>query len=135
MIEHEIKIRVRYGETDRMGYVYYGNYATYFEVARVEGLRNLGVNYKDLEEDGVMLPVLEFKIKYYKPAFYDDELRIVSRIEKMPSVRIHFSYQTFNKENELLNEAETTLVFVDTKTQKPVAIPDDLKDKFQNYFA
>jgi acyl-CoA thioester hydrolase len=134
MIQHKIKIRVRYGETDRMGYVYYGNYATYFEVARVEGLRELGINYKDLEEDGVMLPVLEFKIKYYKPAYYDDELTIVSTVSKMPGVRIHFTYQTFNQKGDLLNEAETTLVFVDTKTQKPVSIPEDLRFRFQPFF-
>jgi acyl-CoA thioester hydrolase len=130
MIVHDTKLRVRYGETDRMGYVYYGNYATYFEVARVEALRELGVSYKELEDDGVMLPVLEYKIKYYKPAYYDDELLIRTTIKKMPAVRIHFSYQTFNRGGELINEAEITLVFVSTKTQKPVKLPNDLEIKF-----
>jgi len=134
MIEHDTKLRVRYGETDRMGYVYYGNYATYFEVARVETLRKLGISYKELEDDGVMLPVLEFKIKYYKPAYYDDELVIKTIIQKMPSVRIHFSYQTFNQSGGLINEAEITLVFVDTNTQKPVKLPDDLKERFAKEF-
>ena len=134
MIEKETKIRVRYGETDRMGYVYYGNYASYFEVARVETLRNMGISYKKLEDDGVMLPVLEFKIKYYKPAFYDDELTIQIVIEKMPGIRIHFRYKTFNSDNLLLNEAETTLVFVDIKTGKPRMIPEDLATIFSGYF-
>ena len=134
MIEKEIKIRVRYGETDRMGYVYYGNYATYFEVARVETLRNMGISYKKLEDDGVMLPVLEYKIKYYKPAFYDDELRIQITIEKLPGIRIHFRYKTYNSENVLLNEAETTLVFVNIKTGKPRMIPDDLSVIFSSHF-
>ena len=134
MIEHDIKLRVRYGETDRMGYVYYGNYATYFEVARVETLRKLGISYKELEDDGVMLPVLDFKIRYFKPAFYDDELVIRTIIKKMPSVRIHFLYKTFNQIGELINEAEITLVFVSTKTQKPVKLPDDLKEKFAEKF-
>ena len=74
MISNEIQVRVRYAETDQMGYVYYGNYATYFEVARVELLRSIGFSYKKLEEEGVMLPVFEFSIKYFKPAFYDDLL-------------------------------------------------------------
>lgn len=134
MIEHDTKLRVRYGETDRMGYVYYGNYATYFEVARVETLRKLGISYKKLEDDGVMLPVLDFKIRYYKPAYYDDELVIKTIIKKMPAVRIHFSYKTFNQIGELLNEAEITLVFVNTKTQKPVKLPDDLKERFTEKF-
>jgi len=134
MIEKEIKIRVRYGETDRMGYVYYGNYASYFEVARVEMLRSMGISYKKLEEDGVMLPVLEFKIKYFKPAYYDDELSIKIRVKKMPSVRIHFEYETYNQENVLLNKAETTLVFVDIKTGKPCEIPADLLPHFKVYF-
>ena len=134
MIEREIKIRVRYSETDKMGYVYYGNYATYFEVARVEMLRSLGVSYKKLEDDGVMLPVLDFKIKYYKPAYYDDKLRVKVRVEKMPGVRIHFYYQTLNDANVLLNDAETTLVFVDIESGKPRMIPEDLVDYFASYF-
>jgi acyl-CoA thioester hydrolase len=134
MIEKEIKIRVRYGETDRMGYVYYGNYASYFEVARVEMLRSMGISYKKLEEDGVMLPVLEFKIKYFKPAYYDDELSIKLRINTMPSVRIHFEYETYNQDKVLLNKAETTLVFVDIKSGKPCEIPEDLFPNFKAYF-
>lgn len=131
MIEKEIKIRVRYGETDKMGYVYYGNYATYFEVARVETLRSLGISYKKIEDDGVMLPVLEFKIKYFKPAFYDDELTIKTRITSLPGVRIHFEYETYNGDKVLLNKAETTLVFVDIKTGKPCNIPEDLLPYFK----
>lgn len=134
MIEKEIKIRVRYSETDKMGYVYYGNYASYFEVARVEMLRSLGVSYKKLEDDGVMLPVLDFKIKYFKPAFYDDELTIRIRMEKMPNTRIHFTYDTLNAEGILLNKAETTLVFVDMKSNKPRAIPEDLVTYFSSFF-
>lgn len=134
MIEKEIKVRVRYSETDKMGYVYYGNYASYFEVARVEMLRSLGVSYKKLEDDGVMLPVLDFKIKYFKPAYYDDELTIRSRVEKLPGVRIHFFYETYNADAVLLNKAETTLVFVDIKTGRPCEMPADLLPYFSKYF-
>lgn len=118
------KLRVRYAETDRMGYAYYGNYATYFEVARVEAMRALGMSYKSLEDDGVLLPVSEFNIKYKKPAYYDDELTIVVRVIEMPQVRFSFNYETYNKAGDLLNTAFTQLVFVNKATGKPMVIPD-----------
>ncbi|HCW09354.1 MAG TPA: thioesterase, partial [Cytophagales bacterium] len=96
MYQSETRIRVRYGETDQMGFVYYGNYAMYYEVARVESLRQLGLTYKELEDGGVMMPVLENKSKFFAPAFYDDELRIVTTIHDLPSVRITFTYEIFN---------------------------------------
>lgn len=122
----ETKLRVRYAETDRMGYCYYGNFAAYFEVARVEALRSLGVTYKDLEDDGVVLPVLEYQIKYFKPAFYDEELRIETKIEEVKGARIYFSYTTFNEANEAINKAKTTLVFVDYDTKRPMNPPKEL---------
>ncbi|MES2387034.1 MAG: thioesterase family protein [Bacteroidota bacterium] len=114
MFTAEIQVRVRYAETDRMGYVYYGNYATYFEVARVESLRALGFTYKGMEDSGVMLPVLELKTKFIRPARYDDLLTVKTEIRQMPGTRIHFHYEVFSSEGELLTIAETTLVFVDT---------------------
>lgn len=134
MFESEIQIRVRYGETDRMGFVYYGNYATYFEVARVEALRKLGINYKDMEDGGVGLPVLDFKIKYIKPAFYDELLTIKIQIRELPGVRIKFDYETLNEEGRLLNVAETTLVFVNTTTMKPCPAPEFILEKIGPYF-
>ena len=133
MIEFEIKIRVRYAETDRMGYVYYGNYSSFFEVARVEMLRSLGINYRDLEDDGVMLPVLEYRIKYYKPAYYDDELTIKVIMKELPGVGIHFDYKTYVGET-LVNEADTTLVFVNIKSGRPQMIPDDLLEIFEKHY-
>lgn len=134
MIVSAIKIRVRYGETDRMGFVYYGNYATYFEVARVELLRELGISYKVLEDSGISLPVVDFKIKYIKPAYYDDLLTVKTTVATLPSTRIHFSYETFNGEGVLLNIAETTLVFVNIKIMKPIATPSGILEKMQRYF-
>jgi len=134
MINTEIQIRVRYGETDRMGFVYYGNYATYFEVARVESLREMGINYRDMEDQGISLPVSEYKIKYIKPAFYDDQLTIKTQVREMPGVRIKFNYETYNQDGILLNVSETTLVFVDIKSMKPCLIPDFVKEKLQPYF-
>jgi len=134
MFKSKIKLRVRYAETDKMGYVYYGNYASYFEVARVEAIRKLGVSYKKMEDDGIALPVLEYAIKYYKPAFYDDELTIETTITELPKLRIHFSYKTYNANTELINEATTTLVFVDRNTEKPCLAPNNFMELIQKYF-
>ena len=134
MITGEVKFRVRYSETDRMGYVYYGHYAQYFEVARVEMLRSLGFSYKKLEDEGVILPVLEYFIKYIRPAYYDDELIVKTTINEMPSTRILFNYETYNEKDELLNTAKTTLVFVNQKSGRPTALPADLKEAMEKYF-
>jgi acyl-CoA thioester hydrolase len=118
-----------------MNYVYYGNYAQYFEVARVEALRNLGISYKELEEkEGVMLPVLDYQIKFFKPGFYDELLTIDTSIIKMPEARIAFEYEVFNEKNELINKASTTLVFVNKSTGKPMAAPDSFLKLLQPYF-
>lgn len=129
----ETIIRVRYAETDRMGYVYYGNYATYFEVGRVETLRALGITYKSLEDEGIMLPVLELQTKYLLPAHYDDELIIKTTIPVMPSVRIKFEYETWRGDQQL-NSAWTELVFVNRQTGKPVKCPDHITDSLKKYF-
>jgi acyl-CoA thioester hydrolase len=133
MFTNEISLRVRYSETDKMGYVYYGNYAAYFEVARVETLRKLGVSYRQLEEDGLLLPVLEYTIKYLKPAFYDDELRIETCITEWPQTRIFFSYKTY-RGKELLNEAKTSLVFVNKESGRPTKCPESILSKLQPAF-
>lgn len=123
LLKFSTKIRVRYSETDQMGYCYYGNYASYFEVARVEALREKGISYRALEESGILLPVTHFEIRYFQPARYDDLLEIQTSITQVKGVRISFSYQTFNESGTLLNEATTQLVFVNAETQKPMAIP------------
>lgn len=134
MYEHEVKLRVRYAETDRMGYVYYGNYAEYLEVARVEMLRSLGISYRELEEQGVMLPVRELRITYHKPALYDDEITVRTELRSMPGVRIVFHYALFNTADVLLSEAETMLVFIDAKTGRPRSAPADIAEKLSPYF-
>lgn len=131
---HAHSLRVRYAETDRMGYVYYGVYAQYFEVARVEALRSLGMSYKRMEDDGVMLPVHDLNVKYHLPAFYDDALTIHTRIAVKPSVRILFSYEVRNERGDLLTEATTTLVFIDKTTGRPCRAPQALLDLFVPYF-
>lgn len=134
MFDTETTIRVRYGETDKMSYVYYGNYASYFEVARVEALRSLGMSYRSMEEDGILLPVLEYKVKYFKPALYDDLLKVRTIIPCMPSVRIVFEYEIFNEAGIKLTEAETTLVFIDQESGRPRKAPELLLDKLTPYF-
>ena len=122
MITHKIELRVRYGETDQMGFCYYGNYAQYLEVARVETLRKQGISYKELEEQGILLPVRNYSIKYVSPAKYDDLLTIQTEIIKLEGSRIIFSYQ-IQKNGQLIATAETELVFVSSKTFKPIKMP------------
>ncbi len=131
MYKTKTKLRVRYAETDRMSYVYYGNYAMYFEVARVDAMKGIGMSYKELEDSGIMMPVLEYNIKYFKPAFYDDELTIETIIDQEPSARIRFDYKTYNSQGQELNNAYTTLVFVDVKTGRPVKAPSHFLEKLR----
>ncbi len=128
MLESTTKIRVRYAETDQMGYVYYGNYATYFEVARVELLRVNNISYKELEDTGIMLPVLKLEVNYHKPGKYDDLLTIKTIIKKKPSVRIEFDFEIFNEQNELITTGCTSLVFIDMKRNRPTKAPKIIMD-------
>ena len=123
MFKNNHQIRVRYGETDQMGYCYYGNYAQYFEVGRVEALRSLGLSYKALEDDGIMLPVLDFNVKYIAPAYYDDLLTIEKTIERIDGARLYFSYEIKNEAGKLISKATTTLVFVNKTTMRPTVPP------------
>jgi acyl-CoA thioester hydrolase len=133
MFEHKITVRTRYSEVDRMGYVYYGNYATYFEVGRVEAMRELGINYLELEESGIMMPVIRYENNYKKPAFYDEELTIVTRVREVPRSRITFEYETWNSKGKMLNTALTELVFVDSTTMKPQRAPQIIVDAVIGY--
>ena len=133
MFEHRTTLRTRYSEVDRMGYVYYGNYATYFEVGRVEAMRELGISYAELEASGIMMPVVRYEIDYRKPAFYDEELTIITRVREIPRSRITFEYETYNAKGELLNKAMTELVFVDSGTMKPQRAPQLIVDAAKKY--
>ena len=128
MKTHEIKVRVRYSETDQMGVVYHGNYAQYFEMGRVEWLRNMGISYKWMEENGIMLPVVSLTMNYKKPARYDDELTIKTTMLKLSSVKIEFDYEIQNEKNELLTTGYSVLVFVDMKTGRPTSPPGYILD-------
>jgi len=130
----ETNIRVRYAETDQMAYVYYGNYPMYLEVARVEMLRSLGFTYKGFEEIGIMLPVVDLFIKYFKPALYDDLLRIKITVKKIPSSKIVFDYEIYNEKNDLLTTAITTLVFISKETRKICRPPEIFIESISKHY-
>ena len=130
----ETTVRVRYAETDKMGYVYYGNYAQYYEVGRVEALRSIGSSYKEMEDNGIMLPVYLCDIRYIKPAVYDDLLVIKTTIKEIPTAKITFDYEIYNQKNELINTGTTTLVFINMSTNKPCAAPISFIEKIKKFF-
>jgi len=127
--KNETTLRVRYAETDKMGVVYYGNYAQYFEQGRTEWLRMLGFSYKWMEDNNVELPVVNLNIDYKKPAYYDDLLTVVTTIKNIPTVKIEFEYEIFNDSKQLLVTGSTTLVFLNKTSKKIIKAPDYLLDK------
>ncbi|HLF51909.1 thioesterase family protein [Flavobacterium sp.] len=128
MKEHQIQVRVRYSETDQMGVVYHGNYIPYFEMGRVEWLRNKGVSYKSMEEKGIALPIVSMNINYKKSARYDELLTVKTTFKSQTSVKIEFDCEILNEENELLTTAQFILVFVSLKTGRPTAPPEYIKE-------
>jgi acyl-CoA thioester hydrolase len=131
MKQFDVTVRVRYAETDQMGVVYHGNYAQYFEIGRVEWLRNLGVSYKQMEEMGVMLPVVSLTMNYKKSARYDELITVRTIFKKLTSVKIEFDYELYNEQHELLTTGHSVLVFVDMKTGRPRTAPDYVKNKIE----
>lgn len=131
---HDTKIRVRYSETDKMGYSYYGNYPTYYEVGRTEFLREMGLSYKQLEDDGYMMPIVSMSVKYIKPANYDDLLTIRTFYKKFHSIKVEFDYEIYNQRDELINTGNTLLVFVKETTRKPTQAPDYYLELLKKYW-
>ncbi|GAA0543493.1 acyl-CoA thioesterase [Chitinophaga japonensis] len=129
------QIRVRYGETDQMGYLYYGNYGLYYEVGRAEAIRELGFTYRELEEQGVIMPVAELQIKYLRPAYYDDLITVKTILKELPAGhKIQFHSELYNEKGELLNVGVTTLVFLHTATKKKSNLPQPLKERLEPFF-
>ncbi len=135
MFSSETKIRVRYGETDQMGFLYYGYYALYYEVGRAEAIRELGYTYKEMEETGVMMPVVELNAKYYRPALYDNLIKVKTILKELPTTpKIDFHSELYNESGELLNKGVTTLVFYDSAKKQKTNMPKLLLDKLQPFF-
>jgi acyl-CoA thioester hydrolase len=131
MKNHQTQVRVRYSETDQMGVVYHGNYVPYFEIGRVEWLRNKGISYKSMEESGIGLPIVSMQINYKKSARYDELLTIHTTFKSQSSVKIEFDCAIYNEANELLTTATFILVFISLKTGRPTAPPDYILELFK----
>jgi acyl-CoA thioester hydrolase len=135
MFTHAVTYRVCYADTDQMGYVYYGNYARLYEIARVETLRSLGVSYRDLENNGIGLPVIDYTTKFHAPGLYDDVLTVSCQVDEMPGARIKFSYTIKNEAGDLLNEGNTSLVFMMLATKKVIKAPEFIRNALLPYFS
>jgi acyl-CoA thioester hydrolase len=132
----ETQIRVRYAETDQMNVVYYGNYAQYFEVARVESIRNLGYSYKEMEADGIMLPVVEMQTKFLRPAHYDDVLTIRTILREMPvDHKLIYEQEVYNDQKKLLTLGRFILYFVKKGSFEKTVMPDRLRFLMQPFFS
>lgn len=134
MFIYKHQLRVRYGDTDQMGYVYYGNYGYYYEQARSEAIRSLGISYKEIEDSGTMMPITRMNIKYIQPARYDELLLIKTFVPELPNRIILFKYEIFNEQNSLINEGETQLIFIDAITKKLKTAPSVLIEKMKPFF-
>ncbi len=132
MKSHKTLVKVRYAETDQMGVVHHGNYPQYLEIARLEWLDTLGISYKSMEEEGIMLPVYELNLKYIKPVTFDEKITIETRLQKTPNVKIIFDYSVFNEQGELVTSATSVLVFMDSKTRRPVRCPKYILDRLKD---
>lgn len=130
----ETKIRVRYGETDQMGYVYHGNYAQYYEIGRTEMFRSLGISYRKIEENGIMLPVISLNMNYKQAAKYDELITVKTKILKIPSLKIQFDYEIYNEENQLLNTGNCILVCMNSKTRRPCQMPEFITKPLLPFF-
>ncbi len=135
MFTSETTIRVRYAETDQMNVVYHGNYAQYFEVARAEAIREMGITYKDMEAMGIVMPIVELHTKFLRPAVYDDLLTIKTQLRELPADhRIEFHHEVFNETGKLLTIGRIVLYFLDAKTMARAAMPTELANHLQPYF-
>lgn len=127
----EFEFRIRYGETDQMGIVYHGNYAQYFEIGRTEWLRELGITYKQMEESGIMLPVISLNVNFKKSARYDDLVKVITSLAKIPTASIEFDYKLINSQNEILATGNTVLAFIDMSRNRPTRCPQYILDKLR----
>ena len=126
-MDDEIEFSVRYSETDQMSFVYHGNYVKYFEMGRIAWLRKLGFSYKKMEEDGILMPVIDIKINFKKPALFDDKLKLITKLVRTPSYTIEFEFEIIKKEN-IISSGYTKLVFLNSVTNKPMRCPNLIID-------
>ena len=120
------KYRVRYADTDMMGVVYYGNYARFYEIGRTEMIRELGMSYLEMEEDGIAMPVFSVEAKYRNVIRYDELITIETTVRDLPLARMEFHHRIFNETGTLAHEAKAVLVFLDMKTNRPTRAQERL---------
>jgi acyl-CoA thioester hydrolase len=129
MTKYSISLRAAYADTDQMGFVHHSSYVKYLEYARWEAFRQMGIPYKNVEEVGILMPVIEMQMKFIKPVFYDDQVRIEMDFTLRRSTKLEIAYQIFNLNGELIHDATTTLAFLTKSSGRPCAIPDFMRDK------
>tara|TARA_B100000809_G_scaffold266760_2_gene331310 strand:+ start:44650 stop:45063 length:414 start_codon:yes stop_codon:yes gene_type:complete len=134
MIENKTPLKIRYSETDQMGYAHHGNYAQYFEIGRLELLHDLGISYKKMEEEGLILPVYSIKTRFIQPAKFDDSLILRTILKEIPTAKITFEYEIYNSDNKKISTGETVLVFVDTNKNRPIKIPAKILSNIMKKF-
>lgn len=134
MLATETMLRVRYAETDQMGFAYYGNYAKYYEVGRADAMRTLGMTYREMEEKGVVMPIVTMSSKYIRPAHYDDLLTVRTMVKEIPASRMHFFYEIYNEQGTLLHLGETVLAFINKETGRPCPAPKWFLEPFREVF-
>jgi len=135
MFTSKTKIRIHYGLTDQMGVVYHGHYAEFYEIGRTEALRSLGLTYKEVEAAGVIMPVTEIHSRFLRPAVYDDLVTVVTTLKELPlHHKIIFHSEIYNEKNQLLNVGDVTLYFMESKTMKRSAMPENMKEKLLPFF-
>ena len=135
MFVHHFEKRVRYAETDQMSYLYYGNYAQYYEIGRAEMIRSLGLSYKEMEEErGILMPVMSLQMRFVRPAYYDNLLTIKTTLRHLPRKTITFHHEILNEKGKLVNGGSVKLCFVDAAKNKTVIAPEFLLEKLRPYF-
>jgi acyl-CoA thioester hydrolase len=135
MFTTETQIRIHYALTDQMGMVYHGHYAQFYEIGRAEAIRQIGYTYKDIEEMGIIMPVVDIHSRFLRPAKYDDLITVKTILKELPlHHKVVFNHEIFNEQDELLNTGDITLYFMDTKTMKRCEMPGELREKLGKYF-
>jgi len=135
MFTTETQIRIHYALTDQMGVVYHGHYAQFYEIGRAEAIRQIGYTYKDIEEMGIIMPVVDIHSRFLRPAKYDDLITVKTTLKELPlHHKIVFHHEIYNEQDELLNTGDITLYFMDVKTMKRCEMPGELREKLAGYF-
>jgi acyl-CoA thioester hydrolase len=134
MLQSTTTIRVRYGETDRMGFLYHGHYATYYEIGRTELMRGLGLTYREMEDSGYLMPVTDLQMKFMAPARYDELITVKTSVPRIPEVRMIVEAQLQNEQGQIINQSEVKLTFIEPGSNKILVAPEMFLQKIRHFF-